>query len=187
MALDIDNPDLEDNINVALAYFGANSKPLQVSIRESTIYEQAINDPEWGHLQKDIIRAEIIALIANRIYKKIVPLKGSNIVISKQVFKFKINIDRSLDKLKVKLLTREFSQVHGIDYQDTFTPIVKFDTLRLFLVLVALEDLECYQIDLNNAFTELILKDDIYILSPLSLDLIPGRKLYILRSLYGLK
>ena len=53
-------------------------------------------------------------------------------------------MDGTLDKLKVRLVARGFSQVHGIDYQDTFTPTVKFDTLRLFLALVALENLENY-------------------------------------------
>jgi hypothetical protein len=49
--------------------------------------------------------------------------------------------------------------MYGIDYEDTFAPTVKFDTLRVFLALVALEDLECHQVDVNNAFTESFLKE----------------------------
>ena len=187
MALDIDDLDHEDDVDAALAYFGADSKPPQAPIREPATYEQAINDPEWGHLWKDAIRAEITALMANGTWKEIVPPKGSNIVTSKWVFKVKMNMDGTLDKLKARLVARGFSQVQGIDYQDTFAPTVKFDTLRLFLALVALEDLECHQVDVNNAFTESMLKEDIYMSPPPGLDLAPGRKLHILRSLYGLK
>ena len=60
------------------------------------------------------------------------------------MFKAKMYIDGILDKLKVKLVARSFSQIYGVDFIDTFTPTIKFDTLRLFLVIIALENLECY-------------------------------------------
>ena len=56
-------------------------------------------------------------------------------------------IDGILDKLKVKLVARGFSQIYGVDFIDTFTLTLKFDTLRLFLVIIALENLECYNND----------------------------------------
>ena len=56
-------------------------------------------------------------------------------------------IDGILDKLKVKLVARGFSQIYGVDFIDTFTLTIKFDTLRLFLVIIALENLECYNND----------------------------------------
>ena len=53
-------------------------------------------------------------------------------------------IDGTLDKLKARLVARGFSQIYGVDFIDTFAPTIKFDTLRLFLVIIALENLECY-------------------------------------------
>lgn len=96
-------------------------------------------------------------------------------------------IDGTLDKLKARIVARGFSQTYGIDYTDTFAPTVKFDTLRLFLVIVVLEDLEYHQVDINNTFTESFLKETIYIVPPLGIDLPPGQALLIRRSLYGLK
>ena len=60
------------------------------------------------------------------------------------MFKAKIYIDGILDKLKARLVARGFSQIYGVDFIDTFTPTIKFDTLRLFLVIIILENLECY-------------------------------------------
>ena len=71
----------------------------------------------------------------------IVPLRGANIVTSKWVFKAKMHVDGTLDKLKIRLVARGFSQIYGVDFIDTFTPTIKFDTLRLFLVIIALENL----------------------------------------------
>jgi hypothetical protein len=50
-----------------------------------------------------------------------------------------------------------------------------------------MEDLECYAVDVNNAFTELMLKEEIYIAAPLGVDVPLGYVLKVLRSLYGLK
>ena len=56
--------------------------------------------------------------------------------------------------------------MHSIDYEDIFAPTVKFDTLHIFLALVALENLKCHQVDVNNAFTEFFLKKTIYMTPP---------------------
>ena len=55
-----------------------------------------------------------------------------------------MHIDGILDKLKVRLVARGFSQIYGVDFIDTFTSTIKFDTLRLFLFIIILENLECY-------------------------------------------
>ena len=60
------------------------------------------------------------------------------------MFKAEIYIDGILDKLKVRLVARDFSQIYGVDFIDTFTPTIKFDTLRLFLVIIILGNLEYY-------------------------------------------
>ncbi len=98
-----------------------------------------------------------------------------------------MHVDGSLDKLKARLVTRGFSQIHGVDYEDTFAPTVKFDTLRVFLAIAAMEDLELHQVDVNNAFTESFLKETIYMFPPPGVKVKPGCVLRVLRSLYGLK
>ena len=150
-------------------------------------YQQAVKDPIWGKLWLEAIQAELTALVANGTWDVVVPPEGANVVTSRWVFKAKMHIDGSLEKLKARLVARGFSQVWGVDYTDTFAPTFKFDTLRLFLIIVALEDLECHQVDVNNAFTESFLKEKIYMRAPPGVTLAPGEVLQIRRSLYGLK
>jgi hypothetical protein len=95
-----------------------------------------------------------------------VPPRHANLVTSKWVFKAKYNTDGSLKKLKARLVARGFLQKYGVDFKDTFALTVRFDTLRLFLTIVTMHDLKCYQVDVNNAFTESYLREDIYIKLP---------------------
>ena len=114
------------------------------SISTSLIYVKAVKDSVWGKMWKNAIKAELTALAANGIWKEIVSFKNINIVTSKWVFKLKMHINGSLDKLKTRVVTREFSQMHSINYEDIFASTVKFDTLCVFLVLIALENLKCH-------------------------------------------
>lgn len=115
------------------------------------------------------------------------PLKGVNIVTSKWVFKPKLNINGSLKKAKARLIARGFTQRFRLDFWDTFAPTVRYETLRTFLAIVTLFNIELYQIDINNAFTESRLREDIYIAPPDRVRVAPGRVFKLLRSLYGLK
>lgn len=53
---------------------------------------------------------------------------------------------------KARLLARRFQQVHGVDFAETFAPVVKFHCIRIVLALVAHLDLELYQMDIVTAF-----------------------------------
>ena len=103
------------------------------------------------------------------------------------MFKVKYHLDGSLDKFKARLVARGFSQVQGVDFNQTFVPTVKFDSLRLFLAIVAVRNMECHQVDVNNAFTESILKEKIFMAAPEGVDCPKEKVLRVLRSLYSLK
>jgi Reverse transcriptase (RNA-dependent DNA polymerase) len=61
------------------------------------------------------------------------------------------------------------------------------DSLRVLLVIVAIEDLECHQIDINNAFTESKINETIYIIPPKGVKIPRDTALRVLKSLYSLK
>ncbi len=84
-------------------------------------------------------------------------------------------------------MTKEFLQMYSINYEDIFTLIMKFNILCIFLILVALKDLKCHQINVNNVFTESFLKKTIYITLFLKVITISNCILHILYSLYDLK
>jgi hypothetical protein len=150
-------------------------------------YRTAVSDTVHGRRWQNAIDAELDALRANATWTLADPPKGANLVSSKWVFALKTNSLGAIERYKARLVARGFSQIHGVDYYDTFAPTVRVDTLRTILALVSLEDLECHQIDVNNAFTQSTLSEDIYMLPPDGLDIPEGKVLKMQKSLYGLK
>jgi hypothetical protein len=175
--------ELEEEVEEA-AFIAAGGK---VDITVPMTYEEAISDPVHGEAWEQAIKIEIDALNENNTWKEEMPPPGANLVSTKWVFTIKTNPDGSLERYKARLVARGFSQVYGEDYTETFAPTVRTDTLRIFLAMVAANDLECRQYDVKNAFTESSLKERIYLAPPKGITVTPGLSLRVLRSLYGLK
>lgn len=152
-----------------------------------TTYKEAVNDPKYGNQWWEAIREELVSLLDNGTWEVVAPPKGANIVTSKWVFTIKTTQTGEVERFKTRLVARGFSQVKGEDYHETFAPIVRLDSLRLFLTIAAIEDLECRQYDIKNAFTESHLKEKIYMAVPEGFATKKGQVLKIMRSLYGLK
>jgi hypothetical protein len=84
-------------------------------------------------------------------------------------------------------MARGFSQRYDIDYQDTFAPIIRMNSLRVLLIIITVKDLKYHQININNAFTESVNTEIIYISSSDGVRITKKRVFKILKSLYGLK
>ena len=123
----------------------------------------------------------------NGTWEEIPTPSGVNLVSYKWVYTIKLNNDGTIERYKVRLVARGFSQVYGKDYTKTYVPTARMDTLRLFLATVTSKDLEYEYYDIKNAFTESHLKEDIYLIPPPSITHKEGYVLKALRSLYGLK
>jgi len=108
-------------------------------------------------------------------------------MISKWVFKLKLNINEFLNKLKTRLVIRDFSQTYNVDYKNIFILTIKFNILQVFLTIVALKNLECHQVNVNNIFMKFFLKKTIYITLSFKINVASNYILYILCSLYDLK
>jgi len=117
---------------------------IRSDILMSVIYAEAVRDSIWEEMWKNIIYVKLTALTANETWKETVSSRRINIMISKWVFKLKLNINEFLNKLKIRLVTKDFSQTYNVDYENIFALIVKFNTLWVFLTIVALENLECH-------------------------------------------
>ncbi|XP_044326125.1 uncharacterized protein [Triticum aestivum] len=114
---------------------------------------------------------------------------GVNIVSCKWIFKTKHHMDGSIDKHKARLVARGFTQQHGIDYGDTFSPVVKPTTVRLVLSLAVSRGWILRQIDVSNAFLHGFLAEDVYMQQPPGFEdaTYPSHVCKLQRSIYGLK
>jgi hypothetical protein len=116
---------------------------------------------------------------------------NTNVVGSKWVFCIKCKADRTIEKYKVRLVARGFTQVYGIDYFDTFSPIAKLTSIQTLLTIAACNDWEIESFDFNSVYLNGKLNTDkvIYMQAPPSSSTITeGTSVKQLKkSLYGLK
>jgi hypothetical protein len=109
---------------------------------------------------------------------------GRKAVKSKWVFKRKAD-----GRLRARLVARGFTQIQGIDYDETFSPVARFESLRLLLALAALEDWEIHQMDVKSAFLNGLLEEEIYMEQPEGF-VEPGQEgkvCLLAKAIYGLK
>jgi histone deacetylase 1/2 len=98
------------------------------------------------------MEAEYSALLSNHTWDLLPRPPGSNVVTEKWVFKHKFKADGSLERYKARWVLRGFTQRPGMDYSETFSPIVKPATVRTVLSLALSRSWPVHQLDVNNAF-----------------------------------
>ena len=134
-------------------------------------------------------REELTALINMGTYV-LVPLPpGREPITCKWVYKTKFNADGSVARFKARLVARGFSQIEGLDYEETFAPTAKFATIRLLLSLACSLGWPAEQADIDTAFLNADLEEDIYMLQPEGYEDAshPEFVCQLKKSLYGLK
>jgi hypothetical protein len=102
------------------------------------------------------------------------------------VYKIKLNADGSIERFKARLVVKGYSQLSGIDYDETFAPMTWYNSFQLITALAALYCLELTQTDVKTAFLYGELNEEIWILPPPDIGL-QGKILRLKKALYGLK
>ena len=153
----------------------------------SNNYEAVINDSIHEAAWKEVIEVELNAFANNHTWEESRRSLDVNVVTSKWVFTVKYAANGAVDRYKARLVARGFTQVHGVDYEETFAPTLRADSLRILLALMTLKDMKTEQIDVNNAFIESDLQKAIYMHSSKKMTLKNDRVLRFLRSFYDFK
>lgn len=144
-----------------------------IKTQEPRSYSQAIKSIEW----RDAMATEIRALESNKTWSLCQLPNGKSPIGCKWVFKIKYRSDGSIERYKARLVAKGYTQVEGIDYHDTFAPVAKLVTVRLLLSIAAIKNWSLHQLDVNNAFLQGDLVEEVYMKLPLDF-LIKGTLVY---------
>jgi hypothetical protein len=110
---------------------------------EPATVEEALGDPKWV----TTMDSEYKALIHNKTWYLVHPPKGKNIIDCRWVYKVKRKSDGTIDRYKARLVAKGYKQRYGIDYEDTFSPVVKAATIRLVLSIAVSRGWSLRQLD----------------------------------------
>ncbi|KAI5334005.1 hypothetical protein L3X38_024138 [Prunus dulcis] len=104
-------------------------------------------------------------------------------------YKTKLNLDGSIQKHKARLVVKGYAQQPGIDFNETFAPVARLDTIRTLIALAAQKGWKLYQLDVKSAFLNGVLKEEVYVDQPDGFMTTNYEdKVYKLKkALYGLK
>lgn len=112
------------------------------------------------------MHAELEALQQNNTWS-MVPLPiGHKPIGCKWVYKIKYKSDGTIERYKARLVAKGYTQVEGIDYQETFSPTAKLTTLRCLITVAAARNWFIHQLDVQNAFLHGDLHEVVYMEPP---------------------
>ena len=158
------------------------------TIFEPTNYKNAI-DCEDSHRWKLAMDQEMEALKLNNTWDLVNVPNNAKIIDNKWVFRIKSDQDGNPIRFKARLVARGFMQEKGIDYEDTFAPVVRYDSIRILLALAAENDCHLANFDVQSAFLYGDLSECIYMKQPVGFENKKRPELVckLNKSLYGLK
>jgi hypothetical protein len=100
---------------------------------EPYCHGEAVGQQVW----KDAMTEEYHSIMKNDVWDIVLRLKGKSVVTSKWIYKIKHVVDGSSEKYKVIFVSRGFSQVEGIDYEETFSHVARYTSIRTIISLAA--------------------------------------------------
>lgn len=152
-------------------------------------YKEAMNTLE-NEKWKIAIEEELKSMEDNHVWK-IEPLPSEkNLVSTKWVFRKKQNSDGTIERYKARLVARGFTQIPGVDYFETFAPVVKNSTVKTLIAVAAAKEYNLGHIDVKTAYLNAIVNEEIWISIPEGFNqnkIQNGFGLKLQKSLYGLK
>ena len=148
-------------------------------------FQAALGIPHWHALMEQ----EFQALLKNDTWHLVPPVTTVNVIYSKWVFKVKRHADGSIERYKARLVAKGFKQRYGLDYEETFIPVIKPTTIRLLLSLAVTRGWFLRQLDVQNDFLHGVLEEEVYMRQPPGFvdPARPHHFCHLVKALYGLK
>ena len=125
-------------------------------------WKEAKHDSKW----KEAMKEELAALEKNKTWDLVPFPKGKKVVGCKWVYTIKLDQNGEVKRYKARLVAKGYSQTYGIDYDETFAPVAKMNTVRTLISSAANFDWPLYQLDVKNAFLHGDLQEEVYMEIP---------------------
>jgi hypothetical protein len=149
-----------------------------VSSIEPFRVEEALQDPDWVLAMQE----ELNNFKRNEVWS-LVPRPKQNVVGTKWVLRNKQDDHGVVTRNKARLVAKGYAQVVGLDFEETFAPVARLESIRILLAYAAHHSFRLYQMDVKSAFLNGPIKEEVYVEQPLALRMtgIPAMHISSLR------
>jgi hypothetical protein len=155
------------------------------SVRIPSSVDEALKDRKWIQAMDE----EMKALEKNGTWEIVERQRDKKPVGCRWIYTVKHKSDGTIDRYKARLVAKGYTQTYGIDYEETFAPVAKMNTVRILLSLAACFGWELQQFDVKNAFLHGDLEEEVYMETPPGFGLTSetNKVCRLKKALYGLK
>jgi hypothetical protein len=157
---------------------------LFVSSIEPFRVEEALQDPDWVLAMQE----ELNNFKRNEVWS-LVPRPKQNVVGTKWVFRNKQDEHGVVTRNKARLVAKGYAQVTGLDFEETFAPVARLESIRILLAYATHHSFRLFQMDVKSAFLNGPIKEEVYVEQHLGFedDRYPDHVYKLSKVLYGLK
>jgi hypothetical protein len=155
-----------------------------VSSFEPFKVDDALQDPNWVVAMQD----ELNNFKRNKVWS-LVERPNQNVVGTKWVFRNKQDGFRVVTRNNARLVAKRYSQVKGLDFEETFAPVARLESIQILVTYATHHDFKLYQIDVKSAFLNGPIKEEVYVEQPPGFkdQEYPNHVYKLHKALYGLK
>jgi hypothetical protein len=179
-------PDEEEGDDSEVAFTANEEIYAIIAGDEYTSLKDARNSPDWPEWEK-AIHSELAQLNQMGTWRLVDKPANAIPIANKWTFVRKRNKAGEIVRFKARLVAKGCSQRPGYDYTETFSPVVRMDTIRAILALVPKMGLKIRQLDIKGAYLNGILKEKVYMKQPEGYENGTDEVCELLKTLYGLK
>lgn len=156
-----------------------------LSTVEPKTYKEALKDEFWIAAMQD----ELLQFKRNNVWYLTPRPAGVNVIGTKWIFKNKSDASGVVVRNKARIVAQGYTQVEGIDFDETFAPVARLESVRMLLVIACLRKFKVFQMDVKTAVLNGIVKEEVYVEQPKGFEdpHFPGYVYRLNKALYGLK
>jgi hypothetical protein len=178
-------------VRKAKRFFGELGESAQAAMADEIVppkdYSSAIDHPEYSRQWRNAVDDELEKLFSLGTFEYTELPSGKETVDTKWVFTIKYTPTGLVDHFKARLVARGFSQRAGDDFWETFSPTIRYESIRLILAISCAKDLKVHQVDVDTIYPRVELHVEVYVRKIDRLTLPVGKVLHIHKALYRLK
>ena len=145
----------------------------------------ALNDEHWILAMEE----ELIQFERNKVWTLVARPQGHPIIGTKWVFRNKMNDKGEIVRNKARLVAKGYTQEEGIDFDESFAPVARLESIRMFLAFACFKNFKLFQMDVKSAFLNGFIDQEVYVDQPPGFEneSYPDHVFKLSKALYGLK